>query len=124
MEIIFSESKNKMIPGMNPRMMKQAMKKMGMKQEEIEATEVIIRTPEKEIIITDPAVSKVNMMGQETWQISGEYTEKELETKAEINEEDIKTVAEQTGISEEEAKKAIEDNDGDLAAAIIQLQNN
>ena len=111
-----------MIPGMNPRMMKQAMKKMGMKQEEIDATEVIIRTPEKEIIIQYPSVSKVNMMGQETWQISGEAIEKEIETEAEINEEDIKTVAEQTSVSEEVARKAIEENDGDLAAAIMKLQ--
>ena len=112
-----------MIPGMNPRMMKQAMKKMGMKQEEIDATEVIIRTAEKEIIFSAPSVSKVNMMGQETWQIAGESIEKELDTEPEINDEDIKTVAEQTGVSEEVAKKAIENSDGDLAAAIIQLKD-
>ncbi len=41
-----------MIPGMNPRKMQQAMKKMGIQQVEIPATEVIIKTPEKEIIIT------------------------------------------------------------------------
>ena len=34
-------------------MMKQAMRKMGMSQEEIDATEVIIKTPEKELIISD-----------------------------------------------------------------------
>ena len=67
-----------MIPGMNPRMMKQAMKRMGIQQQEIEATEVIIKTADKEIIITDPSVSKVNMMGQQTWQIAGKAVEKEI----------------------------------------------
>ena len=55
-----------MIPGMNPRDMQRAMKRLGIKQEEIDAREVIIRTSDKEIIIQNPQVSKVNMMGQET----------------------------------------------------------
>jgi nascent polypeptide-associated complex subunit alpha len=111
-----------MMPGMNPRMMKQAMKRMGIQQQEIDATEVIIRTPEKEIIIQDPSVSKVNMMGQETWQVVGEAVEKALETTPEINEDDIKTVIEQTNCSKEAAKEAIEKHEGDLAAAIMELQ--
>ncbi|MBR9700209.1 nascent polypeptide-associated complex protein [Candidatus Woesearchaeota archaeon] len=112
-----------MIPGMNPRMMKQAMKKMGMQQEDIEASEVIIKCPDKEIIIPNPSVAKVKMMGQETWQITGEAQEKALDVAAEINDEDIKTVSEQTGASEEDAKAAIEKHDGDLAAAIMELKN-
>jgi nascent polypeptide-associated complex subunit alpha len=111
-----------MIPGMNPRMMKQAMKKMGIKQEEIDATEVIIKTSEKEIVIPNPSVSKVNMMGQQTWQISGEAEEREVSSEPEINQEDIKTVMEQTGVDEPKAKEAIEKNNGDLAAAIMELQ--
>ena len=113
-----------MMPGMNPRMMKQAMKKMGIKQVEIDATEVIIKTADKEIIISEPEVSKVNMMGQETYQVVGEAIERELDTAPEINEDDVKTVIEQTGVGEDAAKKAIEDNDGDLAAAIMALQKN
>ena len=38
-------------------------------------------------------------------------------------QEDLKTVIEQTNSSEEEAKKAIEDNKGDIAAAIISLKD-
>ena len=38
---------------------------MGIKQIEIDATEVIIKTPDKEIIISEPQVSKVNMMYQQ-----------------------------------------------------------
>ena len=66
-----------MIPGMNPRQLQQAMKKLGMKQEEIDATEVIIKTPDKDIIIPNPQVMKVNMMGQDSLQITGEMIEQE-----------------------------------------------
>ena len=79
-----------MLPGMNPRKMQQMMKKMGIQQVEIPATEVIIKGEEKEIVITDPQVSKVNMMGQETFQITGQVEEKELSTEPEISEEDNK----------------------------------
>ena len=57
---------------MNPRKMQQMMKKMGVAQQDIEATRVIIETPEKNLIIDEPQVAKVNMMGQETLQVSGQ----------------------------------------------------
>jgi len=108
-----------MLPGMNPRKMNQMMKKMGIQQVEIDAVEVIIKTPEKEIVITNPSVSKVNMMGQQTYQVVGEEHERELETKPEISDDDVKTVMEQTGSDEEAARKAIDDAEGDLAQAIM-----
>lgn len=111
-----------MIPGMNPRKMQQMMKRMGIQQVDIPATEVIIKTFDSELIITDPQVSKVNMMGQETIQIVGNIEERPLSAKTEISDDDVKTVAEQAGVSEEEAKAAIEENDGDLAAAILSFQ--
>jgi nascent polypeptide-associated complex subunit alpha len=111
-----------MIPGMNPRKMQQMMRRMGISQQEIEATQVIIKTPEKELVINNPQVSKVNMMGQQTFQVIGEVEERSVSTEPEINEEDIKTVMEQTGISEEEAKEAIKRNDFDLAKAIMELK--
>jgi nascent polypeptide-associated complex subunit alpha len=111
-----------LIPGMNPRQMRQAMKRLGIQQEEIDAKEVIIRLEDKEIIISNPSVSKVNMMGQETYQIVGEEHERSLSTKPEISDEDIDTVAEQTGASKEEAAKAIEEANGDLAEAIMKLK--
>lgn len=112
-----------MIPGMNPRDVQRAMKKLGIKQEEIDATEVIIRAGDKEIVIANPQVSKVNMMGQETYQIIGEAEERVISSEAGINEDDVKTVMEQTGATEEKAREAIENNDYDLAKAIISLRN-
>ena len=111
-----------MMPGMNPRMMKQAMKRMGMAQEDIDATEVIIKCPDKEIIISNPSVAKIKAMGTEQYTVSGEVEERELSTAAEINEDDIKTVMEQTNVDEAAAKEAIEKAEGDLAKAIIDLQ--
>lgn len=113
-----------MIPGMNPRKMQQMMKKMGIAQQEIDAEQVIIRCEDKEIVIDNPQVSKVNMMGQETYQVVGEAVEREIDTKPEINSEDIQTVVEQANCSEEEAKKALEESEGDIAKAIMELAEN
>jgi len=103
--------------------MAQAMKRLGIQQVEIPATEVIIKTPDKDIIILDPQVSKVNMMGQDTIQVVGRIVEREHSSEAvEISEDDVKTVMDQAGVSEEEAKEAITKHKGDLAAAIMSLQ--
>jgi nascent polypeptide-associated complex subunit alpha len=114
-----------MIPGMNKKQMKQMerqMKKMGMKMEELEgAREVIIRFDEKELIIDNPSVSLMNVMGQETYQIEGQAREVELEYEVEIPDEDIEMVANSANVSEEEARAALEECKGDLAEAIMKL---
>jgi nascent polypeptide-associated complex subunit alpha len=110
-----------MIPGMNPRQMQQAMKKMGMKQIDVDAEEVIIRCADKNIVISNPQVAKVIMMGQETWQISGSAREEAHDTSVDITAEDIATVMEQASVSEDVAKEAIEKANGDLAEAILSL---
>ena len=108
---------------MNPRKMQQMMKQLGIQQVDIPATEVIIKTKDKTITITNPSVAKVNMMGQVNFQISGEVHEEEISAVPDISEEDIKTVMEQTGASKLAAKKAIESTKGDLAEAILNLKN-
>ncbi|MBE6500128.1 MAG: nascent polypeptide-associated complex protein [Methanobrevibacter thaueri] len=114
-----------MIPGMNKKQMKQMerqMKKMGMKMDTLEgAVEVIIRFEDKELIIDDPSVSLMNVMGQETYQIEGKAREVELEYEIEIPEEDVEMVASSAGVSKEEAKTALEECKGDLAEAIMKL---
>ena len=112
-----------MLPGMNPKQMQQAMKKLGMQQEEVDAIAVIIRTKKEDIIIRNPSVQRINMMGQLSYQISGEEEHRLLEEEEpEINEEDIKTVMEQAGVSKDNALKSLKENKGDLAAAIISLK--
>jgi nascent polypeptide-associated complex subunit alpha len=99
--------------------MEAAMRKMGMQQQEIEASEVIIKTHSKDVVIESPQVSKINVMGQDMFQITGNV----IERAAEINEEDVKTVSEQAGVSFEAAKKALGESNGDLAAAIMKLKS-
>jgi len=108
---------------MNSRQMQQMMKQMGVQQVEIDDAErVEIICASRKIVIEPCQVSRVKMMGQDTWQISGQSREESLETKAEISEEDIETVAEQAGVSADEARAAIEEADGDLAEAILRLK--
>jgi len=113
-----------MIPGLNSRKAQAMMRKMGIKQEEIDAEQVIIKTSDKDLVIDNPQVSKVNMMGQETFQIVGKVTEVEKEQEVNISEEDINTVMGQTSCSKEDALKALEETDGNLAEAILKLQKN
>ncbi len=108
---------------MNPRKMQAMMKQMGIKQVDIPATEVIIKTEEKNIIITNPSVQKVNMMGNENFQISGEIHEQEISTTPDISEDDVQTVMDSAQVDKETAQKAIEDAEGDLAEAILNLKN-
>lgn len=107
-----------MFPGMNPRDLKNAMKRLGVKQEEIDAIEVIIKTKGKNLIIRNPQVSKVNMMGQESLQITGDIEE---ENSEKFSEDDLKLIMEQTSCSKEEAISALE-SEQDIAAAIIKLK--
>lgn len=109
--------------GMNPRQMKKMMQRMGIQQQDIDADLVIIKSGNKETIISNPNVIKVNMMGQETYQITGNISERAVSTEIEISEEDVKTVMEQAGVDEEKARAALESSDGDLAKAIIELSN-
>ena len=111
-----------MFPGMNQKQMKMAMKKMGVQQVDLEASQVIIKTPEFDLIFDQPAVSKINMMGQETYQIVGQPEKHGKDTSPDISEEDIKTVMDQASCDEETAKIAIAEAEGDLAEAILKLQ--
>ena len=114
-----------MIPGMNKKQMKQMerqMKKMGMKMEDLDGvTEVIIRFEDKELIIDNPSVSLMNVMGQETYQVEGKSREVELEYEVEIPDEDVEMVANQANVSEDVARQALEESKGDLAEAIMKL---
>jgi nascent polypeptide-associated complex subunit alpha len=111
-----------MFPGMNPRDMRMAMKKLGINQEELDAKEVIIRLEDREIVISNPSITKVDMKGNVSYQISGEESERSLGSEPDISDEDIETVAEQAGVSKDQAEQAIKDSKGDLADAILKLK--
>ncbi len=104
--------------GMDPKKMQAVMKQLGMRQEEIDSSRVIIeKTDKSKIVIENPSVTKITMQGQESFQITGDVSEQEEG----ISDEDIKAVMEKTGSNFEEAKKALEASSGDLAEAILSL---
>jgi len=97
---------------------------MGLSMGQIpDVQEVIFRTGTKEIIVENPEVAVLDLHGQKIFQVTGErITEKTIEKRVAILEEDIRLVADQTGKSMEEAKRALEETEGDLAKAILLLQ--
>ncbi len=105
----------------NPKQMKKLMKQMGIEMEEIDAEEVIIRTSTEEIVFKNPTVTKIAAKGLESFQVIGSY--EVVKKKPEISEEDIKLIMEQANVSEEVARKALEEANGDLAEALMKLQN-
>jgi nascent polypeptide-associated complex subunit alpha len=111
---------------MNPRNAKRMMQRMGMNMEAMpDVDEVIFRTGDKDIIVENPQVAILAMQGQKIFQVTGEVIERSRETqeaKVTIPEEDVQLVADQTGKSMEDAKRALESSDGDLAKAILLLQ--
>lgn len=107
-----------MFPNINPKQMEKAMRQLGMKTENIDASEVIIRLNSGgELAVLNPSVQKIVMGGQESLQITGEITER----KAGISPEDVAIVAEKAGVSQDAAQKALEETSGDIAEAILKL---
>lgn len=110
----------------NPNQIQKMMKQMGMQQEEIDAEYVIIKTAEHQIVINNPQVSKVDAMGQKTYQIVGEEeivaNDEEGEEKiVEITEDDLNVVIQQTGANQDDALYALQESNGDIAEAIVKL---
>lgn len=113
-----------MIPGlggMNPKKMQGLMKQMGINQDEVDAERVeIFKSDGKVIKIENPQVVKISMQGQESFQISGDVSEGDGEK---FSDDDVKLVMEKTGKDEESVKKALEENEGDIAEAILKLSS-
>ncbi|MBS7615933.1 nascent polypeptide-associated complex protein [Candidatus Bathyarchaeota archaeon] len=109
----------------NPREAKRMMQRMGLSMDAVQDVEqVTIKTSRKEIVIEKPEVAVIDIQGQKMFQVTGgKITEKTVEQRLTIPEEDVRLVADQTGRSIEEARKALEECDGDLAKAILLLQS-
>ena len=107
--------------------MKQAMKKMGISQSDVpNVSEVIIRTRDSEIVITNAQVVCIDMNGTKSYQIAGVEITRPLtsvpgESVLQIPEDDIQLVMSQTGCTREKAMEALEAVEGQLAEAIIKI---
>jgi len=110
-----------MFPGMgrmNPKQMQGLMKQFGIKSEEINAVKVIFEMADGgKLVIENPNVTAMNPQGQKIYSVTGNAVEEKG-----ISEEDIKMVSEQTNATEEEARKALEETNGDIAEAIMKIK--
>jgi nascent polypeptide-associated complex subunit alpha len=109
----------------SPREARRMMQRMGLSMDAVpDVEQVIIKTSSKEIVIEEPEVAVMNVQGQKMFQVAGgRITEKTVKRKLAVPEEDVRLVADQTGKSLEEARKALEECEGDLAKAILFLQS-
>lgn len=121
--------------GFDPRKMQQMMSQFGIDLTEIDAEEVIIRTPEEDLVFDDAEVQKMDAQGQATYQVIGSPESRSRSeddgTEAagtstgggeNFEESDVEIVAQRTGASEDRAREALEATDGDLAAAVDRLE--
>ena len=108
---------------MDNRNARRMMDRLGINMKEIpNVQEVVIRTPDKELHITNASVSEVNAQGNRMFQVAGDVEEVDVERKA-FSEEDILLVQQQTGASKEWAAAALEESDGEVARAILKLSS-
>ncbi len=105
----------------NQKALAGAMKRMGIQQVELDAEEVVIRLKEYDLVFTNPQVAKINMMGQETYQLLGTPQKRSRETVPEFTTEDVKTVMEQAHVDEAAARNALQKTKGDIAQAILSI---
>lgn len=102
------------------------MEKMGVKMNELaEVSQVIIKTSTKDIIIDSPTVTMVTVQGEAMYQIAGGDISETAPRASDATvppEADVQLVAQQTGKSLEESRKALTDANGDLARAILILK--
>lgn len=104
--------------GVNPKQMGQMMKRFGIKNEELEVKEIIMTLSNgKKLLFENPQVQAIEMQGTKTYTIAGNAKE-----VSGVPDEDVEMVAEQTGVSKEKAKEALEESNGDIAEAILKLK--
>lgn len=115
----------------SPSDLKKQLKRLGLKNvdvEAIEAEEIIVRQRDgKELVLVAPQAVVVKMPGGAIMMqvMAQRVEEREAQKPGEapsFSEEDVRLVAEQTGVSLEEARRALEEAEGDIAAAIMLIE--
>ncbi len=109
---------------MNSREMRRLMRQL--KAKEIDAYQIIIKARDGDYVIDNPQIMAMEVQGQKMLQVIGEMKKVEVQKKEEkvlFTDEDVQLVMQQTGCSEEEARKALEEAGGEPAEAIISLMS-
>lgn len=101
----------------DPKKVQDLMKKLNMNTREIEASKVVIKSKNSDILIHKPNIIIVNVMGKDVYQITGT-----VEERPNINENDVKMIMEKTGKDRETVVSKLEELDNDLAKAIMNLK--
>ena len=117
----------KISPRQLRRMQARMLSNLGLDLKELGvADEILIKLPEKEILVRGASVIEMKLEGESVYQIVGGEVEErksaEAEEKYEPSQEDILLVAAQASVSEEEARNALIQAEGDLAKAILLLK--
>ena len=108
---------------MDNRNARRMMDRLGINMKEIpNVQEVVIKTPDKELHVTNASVSEIVAQGNRMFQVAGDVEEVDVEKKS-FSEEDILLVQQQTGASKEKAVAAVEESDGEVARAILKLSS-
>ncbi len=104
------------------RQFRRMFDKMGLNMNQLnDVEEVIIKTASKDIVIKKPTVAEIQAQDSTIYQVVAEDIEEIEKEVKKFNEEDVMLVAQQAGVSKEEAEKALEEAEGDLARAILML---
>jgi len=114
----------------SPRQLRRFQAKMlgslGLDVKELgRASKIVIELDDKTIIVENANVFEMRVENESIFQIvGGEVSEGgKVEEKYEPSNEDVMLVAAQAGVSEEEARSALREANGDLAKAILLLKS-
>ncbi|MFP3045530.1 MAG: nascent polypeptide-associated complex protein [Thermocladium sp.] len=129
----------------NPNELRKMLKRMGignLNVEEINAAKVVIYLRNGSTLeIPNPSVAAIKMQGMMIYQIQA--SEKDVKTtqtqaaaapapsiimqrpqeETPVSEDDVRLIMDQTGVTRDEAIKALRESNGDLAEAILKLQS-
>jgi len=129
----------------NPNELRKMLKRMGignLNVEEINAAKVVIYLRNGSTLeIPNPSVAAIKMQGMMIYQIQA--SEKDVKTtqtqaaaapapsiimqrpqeETPVSEDDVRLIMDQTGVTRDEAIKALKESNGDLAEAILKLQS-
>ena len=115
--------------GVNPRDLRRLMKQFGIRMEELRVERVRLELDDGRVLLIEKPQAAMIMRQKAQppmLYIVGEPVEVEEKPEEEaapkFTEEDVMLVAEQAGVPPEEARKALEETGGDIAAAILKLQ--
>jgi nascent polypeptide-associated complex subunit alpha len=111
--------------GGRPEEMVRVLRRLGVSIEEVNAVKVTVELGDGTLMVVEPpeAVLLVKSRDQPpVFMVVGSHrVERPRGSEVRFSEDDVRFVAERAGVSLEEARRALEESGGDIAAAILKL---